>query len=170
MPVNKTIKTPDVKMQVKDPYDELLSMILDGSTSTDVVESTRLSLGDSPPSTLIKESESRWFKLKAEKSHQPARKPPTVTPATESAGSVRLDVQVHKPVTVEPLSIIWEGQSKTDDDESVKSQTPPSVKGKGYTELFIEEEGETLEDKEEDARVITERLSPQVEHGVSCTH
>ncbi|XP_040892367.1 sorbin and SH3 domain-containing protein 1-like [Toxotes jaculatrix] len=162
-PVNKSSKTPDIKLQVKDPYDELLSMILDGSTSTDDVVFSRLSLLDSPPATLTSESQSR-FKLKAESSHQPAAKPRAVTPASEPAGSVRLEVQFHKPVTMEPLFVTWGGQPKTlNDDEPVESQRPPSVKGRGYTELFIEEEDEALEERAEDFRVLNERLSPQAD-------
>lgn len=157
VPADRTVITADVKMQVKDPYDELLSMILDDSTGKDVGESTKLSRGDSEPASQTNESKSKWFELKAGKSRQPAGKPPTVSPA----GSSRLDGQFHKPVTMEPLTVIWEGPLKSD-DEPVTSQRWPSVKGKGYTELFIEEEGETLEDKEEDARVMNGRLNPQV--------
>ncbi|XP_055362785.1 sorbin and SH3 domain-containing protein 2 isoform X4 [Betta splendens] len=167
VPMDKTIKTPDVKMRVKDPYDELLSMILDGSTSKDVVEPAKLSVGDSEPVTQTNESKRKWSEPKAAKSHQPASKPPAVSSGRDSAGSARLDVQFHKPVTMEPLTVIWEGQLRSD-DEPVASQRWSSVKGKGYTELFIEEEGETLEDKEEDASVMNERLNPQLSHpGVS---
>lgn len=167
-PTASVNKPPDVKLQVRDPYDEMLSVILDGSSGKDHAESTTSSLVDSSPVTLKSESESR-FKLNAEKFHQPSGKPPTVTPSCESAGSVLLEVQFHKPVTMEPLSVIWGGQSKLlSGDDPVKSQRPPSVKERGYTELFIEEEDETLEDKEEDVRVMTRGFSPQVEHGVSC--
>lgn len=168
LPVNKGSKTPDVNLHVKDPYDELLSIVLDGSTRRDVVESTRLSQRDSPSATLTNESKSRWFKSKAEKNNQPAENATAASPASKSAGSVWLDVQLRKPVTMEPLSIIWEGQKTLNDDEPVESQIPPSVQEKGYMELFIEEEDEALEDKEADVRVINERLRPQVEHGVSC--
>lgn len=170
LPVNKGSKTPDVNLQVKDPYDELLSMVLDGSTSRDVVECTRLSPRDSPSATLTNESKSRWFKSKAEKSDQPEENPTAASPASETAGGVWFDVQFHKPVTMEPLSVIWEGQKTLIDDEPVESQMPPTVKEKEYTELFIEEEDEALEDKEANVRVINERLRPKVEHGVSCIY
>uniref|UniRef100_A0A3Q3IFG1 Sorbin and SH3 domain containing 2a n=1 Tax=Monopterus albus TaxID=43700 RepID=A0A3Q3IFG1_MONAL len=148
-------------VQVKDPYDELLNMIQDDST-----DSSRLFPVDSPPATLTSESQSR-FKLKAEESRQPAGKPRVVSPASKSAGSVRLEAQLHKPVMMEPLSVIWGGQSQTlNIEESFELQRPPSVKGKGFTELFIEEEDETLEDKEKDVALLKERLSLQVEHGV----
>ncbi|XP_074485675.1 uncharacterized protein LOC141764374 [Sebastes fasciatus] len=156
--VNKSSKIPDVKLQVKDPYDELLSMILDGSTSTCDSDFSRLPPVDS------NESRSR-FKLKAEESHQPAVKPPEVPPANDSAVSARLEVQFHKPVTMEPLSVSWGGQSKTLNEQPVEPQRPPSVKGRGYTELFIEEEDEAIEDTVEDVKGFNERLSPQA--GVS---
>ncbi|XP_023273142.1 sorbin and SH3 domain-containing protein 2 isoform X13 [Seriola lalandi dorsalis] len=162
-PVNKSGKSPDIELRVKDPYDELLSMILDGSTSKNNVDFSRLSPIDSPPATPTSESQSR-FKLKDEESRQPAGKPQAVTPASESAGSVRLEVLFHKPVMMEPLSVSWGEQPKTlNDDEPVEFQRPPSVKGKGYTELFIEEEDDALEEKEEDVRVFNERLSPQAD-------
>ncbi|XP_035493917.2 sorbin and SH3 domain-containing protein 2 isoform X4 [Scophthalmus maximus] len=161
-PVNKSTKTT-VTLRVKDPYDELLSMILDGSSSTDDVDFSRFSPIDSPPATPTDESQSR-FELKADESYHPAGKPPAVTAASKPAGGVRLEVQVHKPVTMAPLSISWGGLPKTStDDEPVKSQSPPSVKGKGFTELFIEEEEDVLEEKEEDVRDLNERLSPQAD-------
>lgn len=140
-------------------------MVLDGSTSRDVVEGGRVSHRDSPSATLTSQSESRWFKPKAEKSHQPAENDTAAGSASESAGGVWLDVQFHKPVTMKPLPVIWERQKTQNDDEPVESQMPPSVKEKGYTELFIEEEEQ---DKGADVRVLNERLKPQVEHGVSC--
>ncbi|XP_078119561.1 sorbin and SH3 domain-containing protein 2 isoform X2 [Sander vitreus] len=164
--VHKSSIIPDVELQVKDPYDELLSMVLDGSTSKDDAYFSRLSLVDSPPATLTDESQSR-FTLKVEESHQPAVKPTAVTPASDSAGSARFEVQFHKPMTMEPLPITWGGHSKTLNVQPVEPQRPPSVTGRGYTELFIEEEDEAREDREEDIKGLNERLSPQVEHGVS---
>ncbi|XP_069386010.1 sorbin and SH3 domain-containing protein 2 isoform X2 [Paralichthys olivaceus] len=161
-PATKSTKQPDIELQVKDPYDELLSMILDDSTSTDDVGVSRLSPIDSPPATPTNESQNR-LKLNAE-SHHLVGKPPSVTPASKPAGSVRLEVQFLKPVTMEPLSVAWGGQPKSlNEDEPVESQRPLSVKGKGFTELFIEEEDEALEEKEEDVRVLNERLSPQAD-------
>ncbi|XP_039671922.1 sorbin and SH3 domain-containing protein 2 isoform X2 [Perca fluviatilis] len=160
--VHKSSIIPDVELQVKDPYDELLSMVLDGSTSKDDAYFSRLSLVDSPPATLTDESQSR-FTLKVEESHQPAVKPAAVTPASDSAGSVRLEVQFHKPMTMEPLPITWGGRSKTLNEQPVEPQRPPSVTGRGYTELFIEEEDEAREDREEDIKGLNERLSPQAD-------
>lgn len=165
MQVTKSSKTPDIELHVKDPYDELLSMILDGSSSTD--DDDVLPTVYSPPAVPMDKFQSR-FKLKAEESHQPAVKLPAIQPASESAGGVQLEVQFHKPVSMEPLSIMWGGPSKTLNEELVEYQRPPSVKGKEFTELFIEEEDEAREDKEED--VFNERLGPQVEHGVSLIY
>ncbi|KAM7394480.1 hypothetical protein PAMP_021283 [Pampus punctatissimus] len=154
----KSSKTPDIELHVKDPYDELLSMILDGSSSTD--NDAVLSEAYSPPAMLTDKYKGR-FKLKAEESHQPAMKPPAIQPASELAGSIQLEVQFHKPVAMEPLSIMWGGQSKPLSEQPVEVQRPLSVKGKEYTELFIEEDDEAREDKEED--VFNERLGPQAE-------
>ncbi|XP_068444950.1 sorbin and SH3 domain-containing protein 2 [Clinocottus analis] len=154
--VSKSSTMPDVELRVKDPYDELLSMILDGSTGTDF---SRLSPVESPAAILPRQSHSR-FKLKAEESHERAGKPPSVTPTGDSSG-VRLEAQFHKPVTVEPLAISWGGQPNTLNEQPAEPQRAPSVKGRGYTELFIEEDGEAREHKGEDIEGVNEGLSPQ---------
>ncbi|XP_075319363.1 uncharacterized protein LOC142378578 isoform X1 [Odontesthes bonariensis] len=64
---------------------------------------------------------------------------------------------------MKPLPILWEEQSISLSEQPVDAQKPLSVEGKGYTELFIEEEDEAVMDKEEDVRVLNERLSPQAE-------
>lgn len=166
--VNKISEIPDIELRVKDPYDNLLSMVLEGRTSTDDADSSRLSLVDSPSSTPVTASQSR-FKISAEESHRPAVKPTAVTKAlSDPTGCVQSEVQFHKPTAVEPLSVPWGGQSKTLNGQYIESQRPPSVGRSGFTELFIEEEEETREDKEETIRGFIERPSPQVEHGVSC--
>ncbi|XP_045904110.1 sorbin and SH3 domain-containing protein 1 isoform X3 [Micropterus dolomieu] len=159
--VHKSSKIPDVKLQVKDPYDELLSMILDSGTSS--ADFSRLSAVDSPPAMLVNEPRGR-FELKAEESHQPAEKPPVVTLASDSTGGARLEVQFHNPVMIEPLSITWGGLSEALNEQTVESQRLPSMKGRECTELFIEEEDEAREDKEEDIKGFNERLSPQLPH------
>ncbi|XP_045904115.1 sorbin and SH3 domain-containing protein 1 isoform X8 [Micropterus dolomieu] len=158
--VHKSSKIPDVKLQVKDPYDELLSMILDSGTSS--ADFSRLSAVDSPPAMLVNEPRGR-FELKAEESHQPAEKPPVVTLASDSTGGARLEVQFHNPVMIEPLSITWGGLSEALNEQTVESQRLPSMKGRECTELFIEEEDEAREDKEEDIKGFNERLSPQAD-------
>ncbi|XP_030589545.1 sorbin and SH3 domain-containing protein 1 isoform X10 [Archocentrus centrarchus] len=160
--VNKIRKTTDPKPQA-DPYDELLCMILDGSSSTDDGDILRLSPVDSSPTKLTKESQSRLFPLKAEESHQPDTKPPAVAPASNSTGSVRLAVQLHKPVTVEPLSVLWGEQRRTLNEQPFDSHRPLSVKGKEYMELFIEEDDEARNDKEQDVRVLNQMHSPQAD-------
>lgn len=158
--VNKSSKIPDLELQ--DPYDVLLSMILEDCNGTDDADFSRLSPVDSPPATLSSTPQSN-FKLEIEESHQPAVKPTAVTPASDWAGRVRFEVYPHQPVTVEPLINTWGGQSKTQSEQPMESLRPPSVKRCGYTELFIEEEWETKEDKEEDIAGFNGRLSPQVE-------
>ncbi|XP_071770551.1 uncharacterized protein LOC139923649 [Centroberyx gerrardi] len=151
--VNKSSKPPKAQQQVQDPYDQLLSMILDGHTSTDDGEASRF------------QPQSR-FRLEAKESRQPAVKLPAFAPASESASGVRLELEFHKPVTMEPLSATWEGLSKTLNKQPAESQRLPSVTGTGYPELFIEEEEEAREDKEENIRIFNERLNPQVAHAV----
>ena len=143
-------------------------MILDGSGSTDDGDVLRGPSVDSPTAKLMSEYQSGLFQKKDEQSHQAAAKPPAVAAAGDSPGSCWLEVQFHKPVTMKPLPILWGEQSISLSEQPVDAQKPLSVEGKGYTELFIEEEDEAVMDKEEDVRVLNERLSPQVEHGVSC--
>ncbi|XP_069024137.1 sorbin and SH3 domain-containing protein 2 [Embiotoca jacksoni] len=159
--VNKRSKTPNIELQVKDPYDELLSMILDGSSSADDGDLLRSSPVGSPTAKLTSDSRRGRLPLKDEESHQPAVKAPPVVRASDS---VRLDVQFEKPATMQPRPVLWGEQSKTLNEQQFECQRAPSVKGKGYTELFIEEEeDETRKDKEEDLIVLNERLSPQAE-------
>ncbi|CAI5680838.1 unnamed protein product [Oreochromis niloticus] len=158
--VDKSRETPDTELQVKDPYDELLCMFLDGSSSTDDGDVLRSSPVDSSAAKLTKKSQSRLFQLKAEESHQPDVKPPVVAPASNSTGSVQLAVQLHKPVTVEPICVLWGEQSKTVNGQRFDSHRPPSVQAKEYTELFIEEDDEARSEKE-DVRVLSQMHSPQ---------
>lgn len=135
-------------------------MILDGSRSTEDDDALRLSPEYSQSETLTSESQSR---LKVKMGEPEEKQHPAVQPTRESAG--RLEMQVLKPVFKEPLSVMWGEESET---ETFKSQSPRSVRGKGHTELFIEEEEDVREDdKKKDVSVLSERLSPQVEHGVS---
>ncbi|XP_026027266.1 sorbin and SH3 domain-containing protein 2 isoform X5 [Astatotilapia calliptera] len=161
--VNKSRETPDTKLQVKDPYDELLCMFLDGSSSTDDGDVLRSSPVDSSAAKLTKTSQSRLFPLKAEESHQSDVKPPAVTPASNSTGSFQLAVQLHKPVTMEPLCVSWGEQSKNVNGQRFDSHRPPSVQAKEYTELFIEEDDEARSEKEQDVRVLNQMHSPQAE-------
>ncbi|XP_041641512.1 sorbin and SH3 domain-containing protein 1 isoform X3 [Cheilinus undulatus] len=200
---NQSSRIPDVSLQVKDPYDELLLMILDEFASTGITEtstssavvpppsssSSKTSLSQSkfklkaeepyqlditetsassavvpPPSSSSKTSLSQSkFKLKAEEPHQLTVKPSADSPSSDIAGNTRLEAHFHKPAMMEPLSLSFESQLKSLSETSVESERPPSVKGKGFTELFIEEEDESIEDKEEDIKDIHERLSPQAD-------
>lgn len=149
---------------MEDPYDELLSMILDGPISAEDGDALRLSPLELPPTTLKSDSQSR-VRLEAE-FHLPAVEPPTVAPANEWASSVHLEVEFHKPVTMEPLCITWEGQSKMVTKQPKESHRLTTVKGEGYPELFIQEEEEAREEEEESSRNLNERLTAQVEHAV----
>ncbi|XP_034043663.1 uncharacterized protein sorbs2a [Thalassophryne amazonica] len=150
-PQNKTNKPDDVKVQIKDPYDQLLSMILNVSESTENGEILRSSPVDCPPSSRVK--------LKAEESHSPAIKTPGRDSASRPPSSIRLEVQLHKPVTMEPMSISWEGLPKIL-NKPANLQTPASGTTNGHPELFIEEEEDAKEDKDE---VLNQRLSPQAD-------
>ncbi|XP_072240917.1 uncharacterized protein [Leuresthes tenuis] len=161
--VSQSRKSPVIELHVTDPYDELLSMILDGSGSTDDGDVLRGPSVDSPSAKLMSEYQSGPFQKRDEQSHQAAAKPPAVAAAGDSPGSSWLEVQFHKPVTMKPLPILWREQSIPLSEQPVDAQKPLSVEGKGYTELFIEEEDEAVMDKEEDVRVLNERLSPQAE-------
>ncbi|XP_047222347.1 sorbin and SH3 domain-containing protein 2 isoform X6 [Girardinichthys multiradiatus] len=150
---NKSSRLPDIELHVKDPYDELLSVVLDKSSSADDANVTK------GPSLCVKmngESQSRWFQNKVQQSSQPAE---TSVPSS----TVPLKVQFHKPLAIKPLSILTEEQPVSVNEQLVDTQRPPSVEGKTYTELFIEEEDEDMDDKEENVRMLNERLSPQAE-------
>ncbi|XP_068176686.1 sorbin and SH3 domain-containing protein 2-like isoform X4 [Antennarius striatus] len=144
--INKSNTFSDVELHVKDPYDELLSMIQEES-----------------PTTSLNSESRNTFRPKATESFDPAVKSTGVASACEPAGGVQLAVQFHKPVTMEPLSITWGEQTKT---QEVNSPSSAALKGGGFTELFIEEEEEEEEpaasgDKEGDVRGFNKRLGPQ---------
>lgn len=160
---NKSSTLPDIELYVKDPYDDLFVVLGGPSRADDDI--SKVLLLDSPPDKLA-ESQSKWYQNKDQQHHQPAVKP-TVDEVNESPGSIRLKVQFHKPLTVKPQPVLWGEQGLSKDADA---QSLPSVEGMGYTELFIEEEDEELKDKEKDTRVLNERLSPQVEHGVEFEH
>ncbi|KAJ4923947.1 hypothetical protein JOQ06_028202, partial [Pogonophryne albipinna] len=84
------------------------------------------------------------------------------TQFSDLIGSDRLDEQLHKPLTMESLPMAWGEQSETLIEQRCKSESPPSMTGMGF-ELFIEEEDEDIEDKEEDIKGFNERLGPQAE-------
>ncbi|XP_061575103.1 sorbin and SH3 domain-containing protein 2 isoform X2 [Cololabis saira] len=158
---SESSKSPEIELHVKDPYDELLSMILDGSSCTDEGDVFRRPSVDFPHTEPVSESQSRWFEKKDEQSHQEAVKLPAAPSESQAPGRTRLEV--HKPVTMMPLGHLWEEQLISLTEQPVDTQRPVSVTGKGFTELFIEEEDEAVMYREEDTRVFNERLSPQVE-------
>ncbi|XP_068606769.1 sorbin and SH3 domain-containing protein 1-like [Brachionichthys hirsutus] len=83
---------------------------------------------------------------------EPAGKSAEVAPDGNPAGGVQLAARFHKPVMMAPLSITWGENSKT---QVVGSPSPASVKGRGFTELFIEE------DEEGDISSLNKRRGPQ---------
>lgn len=107
-----------------DPYDELLSVILQACTGQDeaVVSERPQSISN------------------------PKRGPPHPHPVS--------------PVETDP--------PPTQNEPVVKFpvKRPPVVKRSCYTELFIEEEEESVREKEEEVLGCRERAPPQVEHGV----
>ncbi|XP_024859850.1 sorbin and SH3 domain-containing protein 1 isoform X12 [Kryptolebias marmoratus] len=159
---NKSSKMPDIELYVKDPYDELLSEVLDGSSRAADGDVSKVLAVDSTPAK-VTESQSRRFQKKDQESHQLAVKPAAVVEVRDSPGSVHLKVQFHKPLTMTPQPALWAEQSVSLSEQAADDQRPPSAEGMGYTELFIEEEDEELKDKEENIRVLNERLSPQAE-------
>lgn len=167
MEVNKSSIMADVELQnYVNPYDDLLSMIMDDSTTAEVPDFSRLSPIDFPLTSLTNETQGR-FQSKAEESDQPEVEPRALSPSSDLIGSDRLDEQLHKPLTMESLPMAWGEQSETLIEQRCESESPPSMTAMGF-ELFIEEEDEDIEDKEEDIKGFNERLGPQVEHGVSC--
>lgn len=138
---------PEIELHVKDPYDELLPLILKDTDSH---------LSGISSSTIIAKSTQSSSKPKTE--DQPAVKPAAVTKASDSAGSIRLQVQHHSPQTIEPLSFTWGDQSETQNGQTVQPQRLQLVDLSGYTELFIVEEEECREDPKEQSRGFSDRL------------
>lgn len=154
MQTTESDEIPEIELHVKDPYDELLSLILK-DTSDRSADSHLLEISSSD--TITKSSQSS-SKPKTEESHQPAVKPAAVTKASDSAGSIRLQVQHYSPQTIEPLSFTWGDQSETQNGQTVQPQRFQLVDLSGYTELFIVEEEEYREDPKEQSRGFSERL------------
>lgn len=143
---------PEIELHVKDPYDELLPLILK-DTSDLSTDSHLLEISSS--STITKSTQSS---SKPKTEDQPAVKSTAVTKASDSAGSIRLQVQHHSPQTIEPLSFTWGDQSETPNGQTVQPQRLPLLDLSGYTELFIVEEEEYREDPKEQSRGFSERL------------
>uniref|UniRef100_A0A3P9KWS9 Sorbin and SH3 domain containing 2a n=1 Tax=Oryzias latipes TaxID=8090 RepID=A0A3P9KWS9_ORYLA len=152
-------KTPDIELRVKDPYDELLSIIPADSNPTDEVFRTSV---DSPLTKLSWESPSKQGQQK-EASHQAALKTQTVNATDKLAPNAQLEAPVYTPVTVKPSPYLLREQQKTQNKDTGECQRPPPGAAEDCTELFIEEEEEAKMDKEEDTPVLNERLCFQAE-------
>lgn len=147
----QAIESTEIELHVKDPYDELLPLILK-DTSDRSADSHLSEISSS--NTITKPTQSS---SKPKTEDQPAVKPAAVTKASDSAGSIRLQVQHHSPQTIKPLSFTWGDQSETQNGQ-VQSQRLPLVDLSGYTELFIVEEEEYREDPKEQSRGFSEIL------------
>lgn len=128
-----------------DPYDELLSMVLQGCTGQDetVVAGTHPSLSNPKTETPT---------------------PPTARPSGTSLARASAD-NGHSREHVRAYPGFPAG---TDPPHTQTFHRPPVEKRSSYTELFIEEEEESVREKEEDGLGCWERAPPQVEHGVCC--
>uniref|UniRef100_A0A8C7P2R4 Sorbin and SH3 domain containing 2a n=1 Tax=Oncorhynchus mykiss TaxID=8022 RepID=A0A8C7P2R4_ONCMY len=117
-PVSLELETepPPLQQQVEDPYDQLLSMILDQP------------MCDEDGGEILK---------------------PAVALTNKSQSRVRLESEFHKPVTMQPLSITQDSQSKRVNRRTAGSQRPMT--------LYIEEEEEAIggeeEEKEEERNI-----------------
>uniref|UniRef100_A0A8C7FMC2 Sorbin and SH3 domain containing 2a n=1 Tax=Oncorhynchus kisutch TaxID=8019 RepID=A0A8C7FMC2_ONCKI len=107
---------PPLQQQVEDPYDQLLSMILDQP------------MCDEDGGDVLR---------------------PAVALTNESQSKVRLEVEFHRPVTSQPLSITQDSQSERVNRWTAGSQRPMT--------LYIEEEEEAIggeeEEKEEERNI-----------------
>lgn len=133
-----------------DPYDELLSMILLGCTGQD--------------ETVTAERRQSFSNPKTESPDPPRASPSETSRARASAGGGHSRAHVR----ANPVSPTGTDPPQTQNEPVVMSQRPPVVKRSSYTELFIEEEEESVREKEEDVLGCRERAPPQVEHGVCC--
>ena len=136
-PVEIKKQPPSHKQQVVDPYDQLLSMILDSPLSNEYGGVIQLPQEKPIPTMLSNESQSH-VQLEAE-IHSP------ITLADESQSNVMLEAEFHRPLTMEPL--LWDTQSKTLSREQTESYRLQTVKAVGFSELFIEEEEDANEEK-----------------------
>lgn len=141
---------PQQSLKNSDPYDELLSMIRQGCTGQD--------------ETVIAERYQSISNPKPETPNPPTANPPGSSLAQASAGGGHSGERARAnpvcPTRTDPL--------QTQNGRVVQFQGSPVVKRSGYTELFIEEEEESVREKEEDVLGCRERAAPQVEHGVCC--
>lgn len=134
---------PQHSLENSDPYDELLSMILQDCTGQgETVKAERRQSISNPPTA----------------------NPPGSSLARASAGGSHSDERAR----ADPLPSTRTDPPQTQNKRVVQFQGPPGVKRRSYTELFIEEEEESVREKEEEVLGCWERAPPQVEHGVCC--
>lgn len=131
-----------------DPYDELLSTILQGRTGQDETETAERHQSSSNPKT--------------ETPNPPSAYPPETSLARASAGSAPSRAHMR----ANPGSPAEADPPQKQKERVVKFQRPSGVKRSSYIELFIEEEEESVREKEEAVLGCRERAPPQVAHGV----
>lgn len=131
-----------------EPYEELLSMILQGCSGQD--------------EPVIAETHQSMSNPKGETPNPPTAGPSGARLARASAGAGHS----REHVRANPVSPTGTDPPQTHHERVVKFQRPPVVKRSSYTELFIEEEEESAREKEEEVLGCRERAPPQVEHGV----
>ncbi|XP_055765602.1 sorbin and SH3 domain-containing protein 2-like isoform X1 [Salvelinus fontinalis] len=140
-PVSLELETepPSLQEQVEDPYDQLLSMILDQP------------MCDEDGGEVLR----------------PAVEPPHVALTNKSQSRVRLETEFHRPVTTQPMSITQDSQSKRVNRRTAGSQRPMTLYIEEGEEAIGGEEEE--EEEEEDCGTITvhrEGLKTKVAHEV----
>ncbi|XP_036067939.1 sorbin and SH3 domain-containing protein 1 isoform X11 [Oryzias melastigma] len=150
-------KSPDIELRVKDPYDELLSIISDESNPT--VEAFRTPSGDSLPPKLSWDSPSKWG--------QPKELSCRVDATDKLTANALLEATVYTPVTVKPSPYLLREQPTTQKEDAGECLRLPPGAAEDCNELFIEEEDEAQTDKEEDTPVVNERLCLQAEVSAS---
>lgn len=137
------MKPPSLQQQVEDPYDQLLSMILDQP------------MCDEDGGEVLR----------------PAVEPPHVALTNESQSGVRLETEFHRPVTTQPVSITQDSQSKRVNRRTAGSQRPMTLYIEEEEEAIGGEEEEKEEERniDVDCGTITvhrEGLKTEVAHDV----
>ena len=155
-----------------DPYELLLSMILDFVTDGDDDDDEkppRWSPAErSPADPRAGRSHGKLGKRDSPEVRPLKAGPPAGVPVGQSMSGVRLEG--HKgQVTVEPLAVGWKKPVKPGADPPVEAGRLPTVKEEGCIELFIQEEEEEEEegggsDAEADCRLPN--TGQKVEHDV----
>lgn len=142
-----SLKIPE--LAAAEPHQELLCMILQGCTGQE--------------EAVIAETHQSISNPKTENPSKSSASPPGTSLGRASAGS-RHSCEHVRAI---PVSTPWTDPPQTHKQPVFKFQRAPVLKRSCYAELFIEEEEESVREKE-DVLGCGERAPPQVEHGVCC--